>query len=78
MYAKDFKCTIPCPIIIVIKINGELARALIDSESLTDFMSTKFADQIGVRKVVLAKPLPIQLAVQGSCTKVNYCTNVRM
>ena len=78
VYAKDFKRCIPCPIIITVKINGELVRAIIDSGSLADFMSTKFADQIGIRKIALAKLLPIQLTVQGSRLKVNYCTNVRI
>ena len=77
-YAKDFKRCIPCPIIITVKINRELTRAMIDSGLLADFMSTKFVDQIGVRKIALAKLLPIQLAVQGSRSKVNYCTNVRI
>ena len=77
-YAKDFKQSILCLIIITVKINGELVRVLIDSDSLVDFMSTKFADQIGIRKIILAKPLPIQLVVQDSRLKVNYCTNVRI
>ena len=59
-YTKDFKRCIPCPIIITVKINRELTRAMIDSGSLADFMSTKFADQIGIRKIALAKPLLIQ------------------
>ena len=41
-------------------------------------MSTKFVDQISVRKIILAKPLPIQLVVQDSRLKVNYCTNTRI
>ena len=78
VYAKDFKRCILCPIIITVKINRELTRVMIDSGSLVDFMSTKFADQISVRKIALAKLLLIQLAVQGSKSKVNYCTNVRI
>ena len=41
-------------------------------------MSTKFANQISIRKIVLAKLLPIQLVVQGSRSKVNYYTNVKI
>ena len=78
VYTKDFKRCILCPIIITVKINRELVRVIIDSGLLADFMSTKFADQIGIRKIALAKLLPIQLAVQGSRSKVNYCTNVRI
>ena len=51
---------------------------MIDSGSLADFMSTKFADQIVIRKIALAKLLPIQLTVQESRSKVNYCTNIRI
>ena len=78
VYVKDFKRCILCPIIITVKINRELTRVMIDLGSLADFMSTKFVDQIGVRKIALAKLLPIQLTVQGSRLKVNYCTNVRI
>ena len=78
VYAKDFKRCILCPIIITVKINRELVRVIINSGLLADFMSTKFADQISIRKIALAKLLPIQLAVQGSRSKVNYCTNVRI
>ena len=78
VYAKNFKRCIPCPIIITVKINRELVRVMIDSGLLADFMSTKFANQIGIRKIVLAKLLPIQLVVQGSRSKVNYYTNVRI
>ena len=44
MYTKDFKRCILCPIIITVKINGELIRAMIDLGLLVDFMSTKFVD----------------------------------
>jgi hypothetical protein len=39
-------------------------------------MSTTLADQLKVTKVQLEKPLPIQLAVQGSRTKANWGTVV--
>jgi hypothetical protein len=35
-------------------------------------MSTTLADQLKVEKVQLEKPLPVQLAVHGSRTKVNW------
>lgn len=77
-YAKDFTRLIPVPIIVVVKINGYDARALIDSGSLADFMATRFADQIGVDKVQLAKPLPVQLTVEGSRSMINYGTEARI
>ncbi|KIK50611.1 hypothetical protein GYMLUDRAFT_182508, partial [Collybiopsis luxurians FD-317 M1] len=69
---KDFSRQIPKPLVVVVKINGHPARALIDTGSLGDFISTTFADQIGLKKIELAKPIPLQLAVQGSRSKINY------
>lgn len=39
-------------------------------------MSTSLVDQLRVKKVALEKPLTIQLAVQGSRSKVNFGTSV--
>ncbi|KAG6903781.1 hypothetical protein DXG01_014948, partial [Tephrocybe rancida] len=41
-------------------------------------MSTTLADQLKVPKIPLAKPLPLQLAVQGSRSKVNFGTKVNL
>ena len=43
-----------------------------DTGSLTDFISTKFAQQIKAKVFALENLLPVHLAVQGSRTKVNY------
>lgn len=75
---KDFKRVIPEPIVVVIHINGQPTRALIDSGSLAEFMSTKLAHQLDVKPFELEKPLPVQLAVQGSRTKINYGCNVHV
>lgn len=61
----------------MVQVNGKPARALIDSGSLADFMSTTLADQLKVTKTELAKPLIVQLAVQGSRSTVKYCTDVQ-
>ena len=58
-YTKDFKRCILCLIIITVKINRKLVRVIIDSGLLTDFMSTKFVNQISIRKIVLVKLLLI-------------------
>ena len=42
-----------------------------NSGSLGDFMSSTIADQLKVKKEKLASPLGLQLAVQGSCFKIN-------
>jgi hypothetical protein len=67
---------VPEPITVTVKIDGKPANALLDSGSVCDFMSTTLADQLRVPKKILATPLVIQLAIQGSRTKVNYNTEV--
>lgn len=73
---KDFARKIPRPIVITVRICGHPVRALLDSGSLGDFMSSAVADQLKVPRIELEKPLPVQLAVQGSRTKVNFGTRV--
>lgn len=67
---------IPKPVVVVVEVNGHPARALIDIGSLADFMSATLAEQLDVTHIELAKPLTVQLAVQGSRSKVNYGTKV--
>ena len=45
--------------------------------SLADFMSLNLAEQLKVKWIWLEKPLPIQLTVQGSRSKVNFGASVR-
>ncbi|KZT71104.1 hypothetical protein DAEQUDRAFT_779271, partial [Daedalea quercina L-15889] len=72
---RDFKRRIPEPIIVVVDVNGHPARALLDTGSLADFMSSRLANQLGVKTFELEKPLPVHLAVQGSRAKINFgCT----
>lgn len=62
---RDFKQMIPKPVVVIVNINGRLACALINSGSLSDFMSVTLADQLKVPKIALTKPLVVQLVVQG-------------
>lgn len=71
MKVKDFTRKLPKPVVAEVYINGKPAQALIDSGSLADFMSTTLADQLKLKKDVLAKPLTLQMAVQGSRSKIN-------
>ncbi|KIL59513.1 hypothetical protein M378DRAFT_1067799 [Amanita muscaria Koide BX008] len=71
MRVVDFKRVIPKPIVVEVRINGQAARALIDSGSEADFLSTTLADQLKLRKDLLAKQLNIHLAVHGSRSKTN-------
>jgi len=41
-------------------------------------MSTTLADQLKLKTEVLMKPLPVQLAVTGSHTKVNWLVTVNL
>lgn len=75
MVTKDLTGLIPKPIIVVVHIEGQPARALIDTGSLADFMSLNFAEQLRIPKIQLKKPITIQLAVQGSRSKVNFGVN---
>lgn len=74
---KDFTWMVPKPLVIVVHINGHTACTLLDSGSLGDFVSTALADQLKVHKTLLKKPLPLQLAVQGSRSRVNWGTTVK-
>jgi hypothetical protein len=69
---------IPRPVVIKVHINGHECRALLDSGSLGDFMSTTLAEQLKVKKIPLETQLTVQLAAQGSKTKVNYYTMVKL
>lgn len=74
---RDATRVVPMPVVIVARINGQNVRALVDSGSLGDFISTTAADQLGVERIHLQKPLTLQLAVQGSRSKVNTGAKVR-
>nr|VWP01829.1 Uncharacterized protein [Ganoderma boninense] len=72
---RDLRRVIPEPIVVIVMINRHPARALLDTGSLSDFMSAKLAHQLGIETFELAKPMPLHLAVQGSHAKINYgCT----
>ncbi|CAA7268278.1 unnamed protein product [Cyclocybe aegerita] len=74
---QDPSRIVPNPIRVAVKINGNMCNALIDTGSLCDFMSSTVADQLRLKKKELATPLMVQLAVLGSCSKVNFMTNAQ-
>ncbi|KAF8811611.1 hypothetical protein BYT27DRAFT_7208252 [Phlegmacium glaucopus] len=57
---------LPKPVVVKVTINNHPARALLDSGSLGDFISTTLTDQLGVKRDNLETPLSLQLAVQAS------------
>jgi len=65
-------------IVVPVKINGHTIRALLDSGSMADFISTTVADQLKLPKEVYQRPLSVQLAVHGSRSKINCGTTVRL
>ncbi|KAG9227856.1 hypothetical protein CCMSSC00406_0008678 [Pleurotus cornucopiae] len=69
---RDYSRMVPNPVTITMNVNGKPARALIDSGSLGDFISTNLVEQLGLKKIQLKNPLAVQLAVQGSRSKINY------
>ena len=75
---KEKDRLIPRPVVATVQINGQPARALLDSGSLGDFISTTLADQLKLKRIVLDKPITLQLAVQGSRSKVNSRVEARL
>ncbi|KAJ3741653.1 hypothetical protein EV360DRAFT_90340 [Lentinula raphanica] len=73
---KDSGRKVARPIIVIVRINGQPVKALLESGSLGDFVSTKLADQLTLKKCELARPLVLQLAVQGSRSKINWEADV--
>lgn len=69
---------LPKPIVVKVTVNEQPARALLDSGSLGDFMSSTLADQLGVERRLLDSPLALQLAVQGSRSKVNAVATIQL
>ncbi|QRV77164.1 Pol polyprotein/retrotransposon [Ceratobasidium sp. AG-Ba] len=74
---KDVTQKLPKPVIVEASINGEKVRALIDSGSLSDFISTTVADQLKLKCQALAKPIGLQMAVAGSRSAINYVVEER-
>ena len=69
---------LPKPVVVKVNVNGQPARALLDSGSLGDFLSSTMADQLNVKREPLESPLSLQLAVQGSRSKVNARATVEL
>lgn len=69
---------LPKPIVVQVRINGQLAWALVDSRSLGDFMSSTLADQLKVKRETLDAPLGLQLTVQGFSSKINATMEPRL
>lgn len=62
---------VPRPLVVEAFVQGRSARVLIDSGSLADFVSTTLVDQLKIPVQALEQPIPVQLAVKGSRSKIN-------
>ncbi|KIJ58205.1 hypothetical protein HYDPIDRAFT_34401 [Hydnomerulius pinastri MD-312] len=60
----------PSAVLVYLNHKPCTGRALLDSGSLSDFVSTTLVDQLKLTYAVLDKPLPLQLAVSGSGSAV--------
>ncbi|KAF8694387.1 hypothetical protein RHS03_08195, partial [Rhizoctonia solani] len=75
---KDNTRLVPQTIVVRAKLNGETIRALLDSGSQADILSTTIVDQLHITRVTLTKPLQLQLAISGSKSTVNYGASARL
>ncbi|KAG8727468.1 hypothetical protein FRC10_006077, partial [Ceratobasidium sp. 414] len=72
---KDLSRKVPNTIVVQAEIEGESVRALLDSGSQADLISTTLVDQLRLNKCALTKPLQLQMAMSGSRGTLMY--NVR-
>jgi hypothetical protein len=57
--------------VIRVKINGHSVKALIDSGFTADLISSALVDQLKIKQIKLDVPVPLNMAVQGSRSKIN-------
>ena len=77
MRLKDKSRRLPEPITVAVKVNGQMIRALLDTGSMADFISTTVVEQLKLPKEIYEKLLAVQLMVHGSRSKINCGTTVR-
>ncbi|CAA7257324.1 unnamed protein product [Cyclocybe aegerita] len=74
---KEKGRVLPKPLVLKCLLGGHQVRALVDSGSQGDFISTTLVDQLQLRKEELPDPLKLQLAVQGSRSVIKYRVSAR-
>ena len=75
---KDDERLLPKPVVLKVEIEGQPVRALVDTGSLGDFISSTLVDQLKLNRKTLKNPVGLQLAVQGSRSKINSVTNAHL
>lgn len=69
---------LPIPLIIAVKLNGFACKAMIDSGSLTDFISSRLADLLDLKRQMYGEAIKVSLTVRGSETKINAGVTARL
>ncbi|KAF9254034.1 hypothetical protein L218DRAFT_975941 [Marasmius fiardii PR-910] len=62
----DHNQRMPQTIVIDLLVNSQRARALLDSGSSANIISSRLVDQLNVHYTNLDRPIPVQMMVQGS------------
>ena len=75
---KSTSRILPKPIVVKVEVNGHPVRALLDSGSLGDFVSSTLVDQLSIAREALDSPLSLHLAIQGSRSKVNARATIKL
>ena len=74
---KDKARLLPKPVVLKVQVQGHFVRALVDSGSQGDFLSTTLVDQLKLKRNAFSVPLRLQLAVQGSRSVINSRVEAR-
>ena len=69
---------LPKPVVICVGVEGQSVCALLDSGSLGDFISLTVIDQLKQRWKLLDQAIGLQLAVQGSRSKINVTVEAQL
>src|ERR1700761_4184428 len=78
MWEKDSEQILPKQVIVEATVNEQAVCTLLDTGSMMDFISTRLVDQLKIKTEILVKPIPLFLAVSGSCSVVNHSTTVML
>ena len=71
MRMKDHTRKVPKPVVILVKLNGDEVRALIDMGLMANFISMTITEQLKLKKETYLKLLGVQLAIHGLGSKIN-------
>ena len=75
---EDKECILHKLVVLRVEINRHPACALVDCGSLGDFMLSTLVDQLKLSRRVLNDPVGLQLAVQGSRSKILFTVDAHL